>query len=126
MSQIWNFLIENRDTLTWLGGGLIVVGGGLWAAVQFFFGRNQGRCDPVGHQPASFAISANSGGHIETHDIRYDTRTGTPPGLLLLLVHAFLGAQLIAINLSVNAVTGAHNSTVAGEDVIDSDIRNQQ
>jgi len=41
MEAILAFLKDpgNRDVLTWLGGGIVVVGGGLWAVVKFFAGK---------------------------------------------------------------------------------------
>ena len=38
MQDLWAFLSNpaNQTTLGWLGGGLVVVFGGLWAVVQFF------------------------------------------------------------------------------------------
>ncbi len=41
MEAVWAFLEDpaNRDVLTWVGGGLVVVIGGLWAVLTFFVGR---------------------------------------------------------------------------------------
>jgi hypothetical protein len=39
MGSLWSFLAtpKNQKTLTWLGGGLLVVIAGLWAAYVHFF-----------------------------------------------------------------------------------------
>ena len=39
MSSLWEFICEkpNREVLGWLGGGLVVVAMGIWAAVVYFF-----------------------------------------------------------------------------------------
>jgi hypothetical protein len=36
--QLWSWLTNaaNRDVITWIGGGLVVVIGGVWAVVKFF------------------------------------------------------------------------------------------
>lgn len=41
MGAIWQFVIDNRDTLSWLGGGVVVVAGGLWTVTQFFLKREK-------------------------------------------------------------------------------------
>jgi hypothetical protein len=35
---VWTFLKDpaNQAVLTWIGGGIVVVAGGLWAVVKFF------------------------------------------------------------------------------------------
>jgi hypothetical protein len=40
-TKIWAFLQDpaNRAVLGWIGGGLVVVVGGLWAAIRFFFSK---------------------------------------------------------------------------------------
>jgi hypothetical protein len=37
LDTLWTFLKDpdNRDVLGWIGGGIVVVVGGLWAAVKF-------------------------------------------------------------------------------------------
>ena len=39
MGSLWSFLSapKNRKTLSWLGGGLVVVIAGLWTAFVYFF-----------------------------------------------------------------------------------------
>ncbi len=41
MQAVWDFIKDpaNRDVLTWVGGGLVVVIGGLWAVLTFFVGK---------------------------------------------------------------------------------------
>ena len=45
MEAILAFLKEpgNRDVLTWFGGGIVVVVGGLWAVVKFLCGQEDPR-----------------------------------------------------------------------------------
>ncbi len=44
MSEIWAFLSDpnNRNTLAWIGGGIIVVAGGVWTVVRFLAERRKG------------------------------------------------------------------------------------
>jgi hypothetical protein len=39
MPRLWRFLKDKRNqrTLTWLGGGVLVVASGLWTAAVFFW-----------------------------------------------------------------------------------------
>lgn len=37
MPDFWKLIVENKDTLTWLGGGAVVVGGGFWKVIKYFF-----------------------------------------------------------------------------------------
>lgn len=41
MEAVWQFLVENRDTLSWLGGGAVVVVGGMWTVTKFFLKREK-------------------------------------------------------------------------------------
>jgi hypothetical protein len=39
MSRFWTFLLqkENREVLGWIGGGVVVAAGALWAVFVFFW-----------------------------------------------------------------------------------------
>jgi hypothetical protein len=39
MEAIWQFVTDNQRTLSWLGGGAVIVAGGIWAVVKFFLKR---------------------------------------------------------------------------------------
>jgi hypothetical protein len=41
VEAIWRFVTDNRETLTWLGGGAIVVAGGAWRVAKFFLKREK-------------------------------------------------------------------------------------
>ncbi|MCS3761015.1 hypothetical protein GGE21_002725 [Bradyrhizobium centrosematis] len=58
MSSLWEFIRQkrNREVLGWLGGGLVVLTTGLWAAIVYFM-PPQKRSEPG---PAS--VQANCGG----------------------------------------------------------------
>jgi hypothetical protein len=43
MEAIWQFVTDNRDTLSWLGGGVVVAAGGIWTVTQFFLKREKSR-----------------------------------------------------------------------------------
>jgi hypothetical protein len=126
MSEIWTFLAapENRETLSWLGGGLIVVCGGLWTALKFFLGRKQGAGTAASTPSPASRVSASQGGIAAGRDVSIQTRSGMPPGHLLLLVLAFLGAILIAVSQAGNRVTVTNGIGIGG-DVEGSTITNQ-
>jgi hypothetical protein len=58
MERLWAFLTEdrNRQILSWLGGGLVVVAAGLWAAFVYVFPPSSGKSS------AGTTTSANCGG----------------------------------------------------------------
>jgi hypothetical protein len=60
LSAIWDFLNDpnNRTVLGWLGGGLVVVLGGIWAVVKFIFKKK------------TPSVSATQGGVAAGRDIR--------------------------------------------------------
>ncbi len=41
MDAIWQFVTENRETLSWLGGGVVVVAGGVWTVIKFLLKREK-------------------------------------------------------------------------------------
>lgn len=69
MDSIWAFLSdpEVQRTLGWLGGGLVVGAGGLWAFIKFIFSR------PTG-SPTTPSVSADRGGIAAGRDIQIDER----------------------------------------------------
>lgn len=44
MSSLWSFLStpKNQKTLSWLGGGLVVLAGGAWAAFTYVWPHEEG------------------------------------------------------------------------------------
>jgi hypothetical protein len=70
LSGIWNFLLdsENRTLLSWAGGGVVVVVGGLWAAFKWLHKKNR--------KPAAIpSVSATRGSLAVGRDIRDSTVT---------------------------------------------------
>jgi hypothetical protein len=69
VSDLWAFLQDpqNRDVLAWLGGGLVIGIGGLWAAFKYF------RKTPKepGH---SVTITADRGGVASGRDSHVTSR----------------------------------------------------
>jgi hypothetical protein len=65
MHDIWTFLQDehNRATLGWLGGGLVVVAGGIWTIVRFFFSKRSEKTAPM-------PTTSVSGGVVAGRDIR--------------------------------------------------------
>jgi hypothetical protein len=68
---LWSFLTnrKNQQTLSWLGGGLVVAATGIWALVTFFW--------PAHEKPADQAaiICAQQGGVAAGRDASHNTIT---------------------------------------------------
>ena len=62
--SIWAFLNDpgNRAVLSWVGGGMVVVVGGIWAVVKFFFKKddNRGAKPGVSAEGGSVAIGGDN------------------------------------------------------------------
>jgi hypothetical protein len=69
LSSISDFLKDgsNQAVLSWIGGGIVVVAGGLWAAIKFFFPTDKNKSTP----PPS--VRADHGGFAAGRDIRNNT-----------------------------------------------------
>jgi len=75
MGSIWAFLQDeaNRTVLAWIGGGVVVVVGGLWAGFKFFLSKQE----PTTPSPST--ISATGGSVVAGRDIR-NSKIGTRSG----------------------------------------------
>jgi hypothetical protein len=62
LSAIWNFLSDeiNRTILGWLGGGLVVLAGGAFAVVKYFFPKKEEKSIAP-----TFKIALDDGGMAE-------------------------------------------------------------
>jgi hypothetical protein len=94
VEPIWTFLSDpnNQQTLAWLGGGLVVVAGGLWAVIKFLFHRSSGS-----GTPPSQTISADGGGIAAGGNVAIDRRKGMSGIEVALLVAVALGGVLLAV-----------------------------
>ena len=73
MLAFWTWLRDpaNQQTLGWIGGGVVVVVGGVWAGFKFFFSKQEPKA------PSPPTVSATGGGVAAGRDIRdskIDTR----------------------------------------------------
>jgi hypothetical protein len=60
---VWTFLKDpaNQAVLTWIGGGIVVVAGGIWAVVKFFAKRDDRDAKPsVKAEGGSVAIGGDN------------------------------------------------------------------
>ena len=72
MSSLWEFIRQkhNRDVFGWLGGGLVVVATGLWAAIVYLFPPQK----PSEPRPAN--VQADCGGVAIGGSVTGTTITG--------------------------------------------------
>jgi hypothetical protein len=74
-ASIWAFVQDpgSRAVLSWIGGGIVVVIGGIWAAFKFFASKEKPKAQP------GPTVSARNGGVAAGRDIR-DTKINTRGG----------------------------------------------
>ena len=106
------WLAQNRDTLTWLGGGAATAAGGLWVALRAVLDRDTDQPDkrkPVGPRSSAEAGVAGGrdvriGGDVTVHHSRL------PRGALLLgvLGLALLGVALFTAGNRVDVRNGSY------------------
>jgi hypothetical protein len=106
MAAIWAFLSDpaNREVLSWIGGGLVVVCGGLWTVVTFF------------HKPA--ATPTGGAGSRTINGL-----SGWP---LVMLVAALAGALVLVAALSGPRITATGGGVGIGGNVSGSTITTGQ
>jgi len=76
MNSFWRFLRDkrNQQVLGWLGGGLVVVATGLWAAFVYFF-PPQRALETKASEPTPPSVQANCGGIAIGRDVTGSTIT---------------------------------------------------
>lgn len=129
MDAIWAFLSnpEIQRTLTWLGGGLVIVAGGLWAVIQFFFRRPS---SPTAAAPST-SISADRGSIAAGRDVKVThppPRTNATHGLsglqTVLLVLVVVGGMFLTAAFAGTRITVIGGGYTGG-DIRDSTINIQ-
>ena len=68
LTSIWEFLKEpsNQAVLTWLGGGIVVLAGGLWAVIKFRASKNESKAK----REQTPTVSATGGSVAAGRDIK--------------------------------------------------------
>ncbi len=104
MGDLWAFLNDpaNRDTLTWLGGGLAVAIGAAWTAFTWVLQRKPAdkpaSSPPVRGATSGSGIAASGNIHVGG-DVRIEQAKASRGGLvlaglgLLVLIYAILTAR---------------------------------
>ena len=67
MAEIWSFVQDesNRAVLAWIGSGVVVVAGAIWAVLKFVLSKGAGKSAPT---PPT--VTASHGGIAAGRDIR--------------------------------------------------------
>ncbi|MDW4500332.1 hypothetical protein R5H30_20255 [Sulfitobacter sp. D35] len=111
IEDLWTFLQnpENRETLGWIGGGLVVLAGGLWTVIQ-----SRAR-KPKTSGGGTGGTTVNSGNTV-------NYRAGLSGGQLAAILLCITGLALFAIAQGGNTVTATGGSSSVGGDVEGSTI----
>jgi hypothetical protein len=72
LSSIWDFLKDasNQAVLSWIGGGIAVIAGGIWAVMKFMAKTRD-------QKPSKPSVSADHGSMAAGRDIRVNGRGGS-------------------------------------------------
>ncbi|MEP3049431.1 MAG: hypothetical protein ABJL55_16405 [Roseibium sp.] len=125
MAEFWAFLADesNQQTLTWLGGGLVVLGGALWTVVTFVWKPKKAGS---GQSSGGAEVLADRGGLAAGGNISIDTSSKTTTGVsgptVAAIVFAAFGAIFLAIAFAGNTVTATNGGVAAGGDISGSTI----
>ncbi len=113
----WAFLADksNQLTLTWLGGGLVVLAGGVWTAVTFYWKPKK----PSGDKSpqSNIEILADRSGIGAGGDVTIDQRMGLSGPALVAVLLAGFGTVLLAGAFVGNKITASNCSVATGGDI---------
>ena len=77
LGELWSFTRPaNREVITWIGGGLVVVVGGVWAVVKFFAKKESGAGAALSVRADRGGVAA--GGSISNSSINTDSDKEEP------------------------------------------------
>ena len=122
MTDLWSFLgdAKNQATLSWLGGGLVVLAGGAWAVLKFLAGQEETVAKPV-PLPGRATVRADHGSIAGGGKVSVRSSRGLSGLHVILLVGVVVGAILLASGL-LGKRTAATNGVAAGGDIRGSTI----
>ncbi len=117
---------QNQETLTWLGGGCVVVAGGVWTAFKFFLKptSNKSETNKPSSQSNEFLVDGDRnvvGEHV-TIDKSTTNVSGSKLSTAIALVLLCLGALFIGSAYLGNSVTADCGSLATGGDISGSEI----
>ena len=123
MDDLWALLGDPRiqATLSWVGGGLAVLAGGVWAVVKFLAGQKGGG-GAAPPPPASVEVLADRGGVAAGRDVSVRASHGLSGLPVILLVLAAVGAVLLAGGLLGDRITATQGGVAVGGDVSGSTV----
>jgi tetratricopeptide (TPR) repeat protein len=115
--DIWEFLSDpnTQKTLSWLGGGLVVLAGGIWAVIKLFVARGNADAD----DRPSVEVLADRGGIAAGGNV--NIQSGLSGWQVALIVLGVAGAVLLGAGLAGNRIE-TNNSIVTNGDVTNSNI----
>jgi hypothetical protein len=122
MQAAWDFLLDpaNRETLTWLGGGVAAVCGGLWAMITFLAKPTEPAKAPASPRAGAGSVRADRGGVAAGRDV--SIRKGVDARSVVLLVLAAAGAVVAAVALIGPGHQATNGGVVIGGDARGVDI----
>jgi hypothetical protein len=125
-SDLFDVLVKNQQTLTWLGGGLATAVGGAWVAVKYFLDRGakkepSGEPSTKGKPGSVVSVSATSGlaAGRDLHvggDLSIRQERLPKAGIVLAVIGLLL--------LGVAVMNAGHNVTVGNGSYVGGNVTN--
>lgn len=128
---LWTFLTspENREVLSWIGGGVAVVVAGLWTVLRSVNGKRDSRNVAASPAPTPTTdLFTDRGGQAAGRDIYRNSNNSTKvnQGLsgwhLVAIIAVLAGTGLLAVSQIGSRVTATNGSNAIGGEVTGSTI----
>ena len=107
---------ETRTVLTWIGGGLVVLGGGLWTVIKFFAAPKSDKPAPSKATTITAGSGIAAGGNVEV-------RSGPSATTVFSVALVVLGLGALGLSFAGDRViaergSAAVNGNVGGSIII--------
>lgn len=112
LDPIFDFLAveQNRDVLTFFGGGIAAVAGGAWIVIRYVLERKKGT--PAPPPSTTIQVKDSTGVHINN-----GTGVGFERSKIYALVFFAVGFLIFVVGLSGGGISASNGSIAAGGDV---------
>jgi hypothetical protein len=127
VSDLFDFLAKNQQTLTWLGGGVATAAGGAWVALKYFLSRDanehtdkpsaSAKPGPGSRVAAASGLAAGRDLHVGDN-VSIQQNQLSRAGIALAVIGLLL--------LGVAILNDGHNVTISNGNYVGGSVTNSQ